>query len=115
MTLTTRRQFVEQTALAEAGLYGCRIEALAGAPWTFEACEQSATQLDAAAIRTLASKITGRIITPEASDYESSRLVFNRAFEVEHFCDTAPKHVDSVSRCENRELSIEKDETQQVA
>ena len=82
MTLTTRRQFVQQTALAAAGLYGCRIEALAGAPWTFAALEQSATQLDAAAIRKLASEIAGHIITPEASDYESSRLVFNRAFDL---------------------------------
>lgn len=34
------------------------------------------------AIRKLASQITGHVITPEASDYESSRLVFNRAFDL---------------------------------
>ena len=82
MTLITRRQFVQQTTFAAAGLYGCTIEALAGAPWTFEAREQSATRLDTGAIRKLASEITGHIITPEASDYESSRLVFNRAFDL---------------------------------
>ena len=82
MALITRRQFVQQTAFAAAGLYGCPNEAFAGAPWTFEAREQRATQLDAAAIRKLASGITGHIITPEASDYESSRLVFNRAFDL---------------------------------
>jgi hypothetical protein len=82
MALITRRQFVQQTAFAAAGLYGRPIEALAGAPWTFEAREQSATQLDAASIRKLASEITGHIITSEASDYESSRLVFNRAFDL---------------------------------
>ena len=82
MTLISRRQFVQQTAFAAAGLYECPIEALAGAPWTFGAREQSTTQLDAATIRKLASQITGHIITPEASDYESSRLVFNRAFDL---------------------------------
>jgi hypothetical protein len=82
MTLITRRQFVQQAAFAAAGLYGCPIEAFAGSPWTLEAREQSATQLDAVAIRKLASEITGHIITPEASDYESSRLVFNRAFDL---------------------------------
>jgi hypothetical protein len=82
MALITRRQFVQQTAFAAAGLYGRPIQALAGEPWTFGAREQSATQLDAAAIRKLASEITGHIITSEASDYESSRLVFNRAFDL---------------------------------
>ncbi|HYK89001.1 MAG TPA: FAD-binding oxidoreductase [Acidobacteriota bacterium] len=43
--------------------------------------EQNADLVDPAAIRTLASKITGHLITPEAPDYESSRLVFNRAFD----------------------------------
>jgi FAD/FMN-containing dehydrogenase len=82
MALTTRRQFVQQTAFAAAGLYGCPMKALVGAPWTFEAREQSAAPPDAAAIRKLASEITGHVITPEASDYESSRLVFNRAFDL---------------------------------
>jgi hypothetical protein len=45
-----------------------------------EGREQSVTPPDAAAIRNLASKITGRLITPDAPDYESSRLIFNRAF-----------------------------------
>jgi hypothetical protein len=82
MALITRRQFVQQTAFAAAGLYGRPIEAFAAAPWTFEAREQSAIHLDGAAIHKLASEITGHIITPEASDYESSRLVFNRAFDL---------------------------------
>ena len=37
--------------------------------------------IDAAAIRKLASPITGHVITPEAPDYESSRLVGNRAYD----------------------------------
>ena len=82
MALITRRQFIQQSAFAAAGLCGCPMDALAGAPRTFEARAQSATPLDAAAIRKLASEITGHIITPEASGYESSRLVFNRAFDL---------------------------------
>ena len=82
MALITRRQFIQRSAFAAAGLYGCPMDALAGAPRTFAAREQRATPLDAAAIRKLASEITGHIITPEASDYESSRLVFNRAFDL---------------------------------
>jgi FAD/FMN-containing dehydrogenase len=38
-------------------------------------------QLDAAAVRKLASETVGRVITPDAPEYESARLVFNRAFD----------------------------------
>jgi FAD/FMN-containing dehydrogenase len=47
----------------------------------FEAREQNAAPLDAAGIRKLASQISGHVITPETPDYESARLVFNRAFD----------------------------------
>jgi hypothetical protein len=47
----------------------------------FEEREQNAASLDAAAIRKLASQITGHVITPEAPDYEPSRLVGNRAYD----------------------------------
>src|ERR1700731_2792796 len=81
MPLTTRREFIQQTALAAAALHGRSIEALAGARRLFEAGQQNATSLDAAAIRKLASQISGHVITPEAPDYESARLIFNRAFD----------------------------------
>jgi hypothetical protein len=81
MPLTTRREFIQQTALAAAALHGRPIEALAGARRLFEAGQQNAASLDAAAIRKLSSQISGRVITPEAPDYESSRLIFNRAFD----------------------------------
>ncbi|HUD68099.1 MAG TPA: FAD-binding oxidoreductase [Candidatus Sulfotelmatobacter sp.] len=42
---------------------------------------QDVAGIDAASIRRLASKITGHVITPDMSDYDSSRLVFNRAFD----------------------------------
>jgi FAD/FMN-containing dehydrogenase len=47
----------------------------------FEAREPNAAPHDAAAIRNLVSQISGQVITPETSDYESARLVFNRAFD----------------------------------
>jgi len=75
MSLITRRQFIQQTALASAALYAC--------PKTLEAqrVEQSATPLDPAAIRKLASEIVGRVITPNGSEYEAARSIFNRAFD----------------------------------
>jgi hypothetical protein len=81
MTLITRRQFVQQTAVAAAALYGRPLKLFEGARRILEAREQNAVSVDAAAIRKLASQITGHLITPEASDYESSRLIFNRAFD----------------------------------
>jgi len=47
----------------------------------FATREQNAAPPDAAAIRKLVSEISGHVITPETPDYESSRLVFNRAFD----------------------------------
>jgi hypothetical protein len=40
----------------------------------------------------LASAISGRVITPESSDYESARLIFNRAFDL---------HPAMIVRCAN--------------
>jgi hypothetical protein len=79
MALTTRRQFVQQTAFAAAALFENPLKALAGTRRMFEAPEQK--PLDAAAIRKLASQISGHVITPETPDYDSARMVFNRAFD----------------------------------
>ncbi|HET8891600.1 MAG TPA: FAD-binding oxidoreductase [Candidatus Angelobacter sp.] len=79
MTLSTRRQFVKQTALAAAALYWHPIQALAGGQKS--SAENHAASVDPADIRRLASEIKGRLIAPGAPDYESSRLVFNRAFD----------------------------------
>jgi FAD/FMN-containing dehydrogenase len=81
MALTTRRQFVQQAALAAAAACGHPIEVLAKSRRIFEAREQNAAPVDAGAIRKLASQIIGRVITPDASEYESARLVFNQAFD----------------------------------
>ena len=81
MAFTARRQFLQQTAFTVGAFCGSPIKALAGAPRVFEVCEQNAAPVDVAAIRKLASEITGQVITPDAPDYNSSRLVFNRAFD----------------------------------
>jgi len=57
------------------------MNALAQASDLFKGREQNAIALDAALIRKFASEIAGHVITPEASDYNSSRLIFNRAFD----------------------------------
>jgi len=82
MSLITRRRFVQQAAFAAAALYGCPINLLRGGSRFFEARGQKAALLDEATIRKLASQITGHVIPPQASDYESLRLVFNRAFDL---------------------------------
>lgn len=81
MAATTRRQFVQESLFAAAALYGYPVRTLAGVRGILTAGEQNAAPVDPAEIRTLACKINGHVITPEASDYESSRLVFNRAFD----------------------------------
>lgn len=82
MAVTTRRQFVQQSLFAAAALYGYPVRTLAGVRGILTTGEQNAAPVDPTEIRTLASKINGHVITPEASDYESSRLVFNRAFDL---------------------------------
>lgn len=79
MAGTTRRQFVQQTAIAAAAV--CTSPALAGARRIFEGREQKAALPDAAALRKFTSQVSGHVITPESPEYESSRLVFNRAFD----------------------------------
>jgi hypothetical protein len=77
----TRREFVRQTALGATALYGCPPRVLADVQRMFESHEQNAAPLDSAAIRKLASEISGHVITPEAPEYETARLIFNRAFD----------------------------------
>jgi hypothetical protein len=79
MALITRRRFARQTALA-AALYGCPLRAL-GSLGLIDADQQNGAPLDAEAIRTLVSHIDGHVITPEASDYDPARSIFNRAFD----------------------------------
>jgi hypothetical protein len=81
MKLGSRRQFLRQTSLEAAALYGRHTSVLAAVARVFEDRAQDVTRIDAASIRKLASAVTGRVIIPEMPDYESSRIVFNRAFD----------------------------------
>jgi FAD/FMN-containing dehydrogenase len=80
MAPITRRHFVQQAALA-AAFYGCPFKAIDEAQRVFNADEQNVAPLDAKTIRNLRSGIVGNVITPDSSEYEALRLVFNRAFD----------------------------------
>ncbi len=79
MALITRRQFVQQTAFS-AALYGFPIKVFTGTE-ILEQGKQKSVSIDAAAIGKLVSKITGHVITPDASNYESARQVNNHAYD----------------------------------
>ena len=79
MTLVTRRSFVRQAALV-AALYASPLKPVDGLRGLFDADGQNGALLDPEAIRKLASRISGHVITPEASEYEAARSVFNLAF-----------------------------------
>jgi hypothetical protein len=79
MALTTRRQFVQQAALAAAALYRRPVPSLLKD--LAEGPRQNPAPVDTASIQKLVSGINGLVITPEAAEYESARLVFNRAFD----------------------------------
>jgi FAD/FMN-containing dehydrogenase len=79
MALITRRRFAWQTAFAVA-VYGCPLRAL-GSRGVSDADKQNGAPLDAEAIRKLASHIEGHVITPETSEYDAARSIFNRAFD----------------------------------
>ena len=81
MARTTRRHFLQQTAFAAAAIPAGSMYALAEAGSTSPFDEPSPSPLPAAAIQKLASNISGRVITASEPDYESARLVFNRAFD----------------------------------
>jgi len=77
----SRRRFVRHSAVIAAVLGVRPLETLAELEQKSDAGERSRAPLDALAIRKLAAKTTGRVITPATSEYESSRLLFNRAFD----------------------------------
>ena len=70
MALITRRQFVQQTAISAGAHYS----------FPFQPGKGKAS-VDPAAIRKLASQVGGRVITPDATDYESIRRVNNHAYD----------------------------------
>ena len=73
---------MQQTAFAAAAL-SCRLTGtLAGTRRLLDAFGQNVAPVDPGAIRRFSSDIAGHVITPGAPDYESSRLIFNRAFDL---------------------------------
>jgi FAD/FMN-containing dehydrogenase len=76
----------------------------------FAGLEQNAAPPDAAAIRKLVSEIKGSVITPETRDYESARLVFNRAFDrrpaVIVRCAGAPDIARTLEFAQNHNLAL---------
>ncbi len=81
MTVSHRRHFLQQTSLRAAALCWSQTRVIAAATRDFEGRAQDVAGTDAASIRRLASQISGHVITREMPDNESSRLVFNRAFD----------------------------------
>src|SRR5215469_9119295 len=79
MPLASRRQFVQQTALAAASLYGPPVTPLLKN--IVEGSAQGPAPVDAASIRKFASSINGQVIMPDAPEYETARVIFNRAFD----------------------------------
>jgi len=81
MALINRRQFGRRIAFAAAALYSRPVTAVARAGRVAGSVAQQSSPLDTVAIRKLASVITGHVVTSESQEYESARLVFNRAFD----------------------------------
>jgi hypothetical protein len=81
MTPIPRRHFFKHAAGTAAALFAHSTAALSGTQRSLVAGEKADASFDAAGIRDLASKLSGQVITPAASEYESARLVFNRAFD----------------------------------
>ena len=81
MAPITRRVLVQHAAVAATALGSRPFAALAGERQTLVSDAERSASLDAGAIRALASKLTGQLITPAAPEYDSARLLFNRAFD----------------------------------
>ena len=66
-----RRQFIQHAAGSLAALCA----------YPFAARSDHTGAPDVEAIRALAAKIDGHLVTPDADDYDTARLIFNRAFD----------------------------------
>jgi FAD binding domain/Berberine and berberine like len=81
VAVMNRRQFAHQATAAGATFCGRPLGALARAYGIPEPRGQNAAPPDSPAIQKLASQISGHIITSETSEYDSARLIFNRAYD----------------------------------
>ena len=96
MGLITRRNFVQRTAFAAAAFCGVRGTNLAAALRVSPV--HAVDPVDAAAVKKFASGMSGRVIMPEAVEYESARVVFNRAFNLRPALIARCANVHDVSR-----------------
>ncbi len=76
MAPITRRGFVHSTAVAAAAFRARPLRAFNDAR-----NPRATVRVDARAVRKLASQTTGQVITPDASEYETARAIFNRAYD----------------------------------
>jgi FAD/FMN-containing dehydrogenase len=77
----TRRQFIQHAAGSFAALCAYPFAALSDPTGSPGPRPQHDNSFDVASIRALAAKIDGRLVTPDADDYDTARLIFNRAFD----------------------------------
>jgi hypothetical protein len=80
MVILNRRHFIRQTAFA-ATLCSTPLCGLVDSRQLADEQGSNDSPLDAKSIHKLASQVRGNVITPENSQYETARLVFNRAFD----------------------------------
>lgn len=80
MALINRRHFVRQTTFAAALCVG-PLRAWDDSRKLLDERWQDGPPLDAESVRHLGSQIAGNVITPESLQYETARLIFNRAFD----------------------------------
>ena len=78
MALCTRRQFVQQTALAAVSLSR---PGLAFVRNVAQGSGKDGLRSMRRRSASYASDIPGHVITPDGPDYEAARLIFNRAFD----------------------------------
>ena len=81
MSPRNRRQFIQHAVSSVAALaastFAGRSTGSADPPMP----SQPVHPIESGSIQSLASKINGRLVTADGPDYESARLVFNRAFD----------------------------------
>ena len=80
MAIINRRNFVQQTVFATA-LYASPLKAWEGSLSLMDERGEDSPTLDPGSVRKLASDVAGAVITPDNPAYETTRLIFNRAFD----------------------------------
>ena len=110
MSPPNRRQFIRHAAGSLVALGAYPIAASSADSNDLDAQTQPIHPFDVGAIRSLASKIDGHLVTPKEPDYESARLVFNRAFDRHPaliiYCASASDVARGLEFARNRNVQI---------